>query len=206
MSPRPYQSPLRAAHAEETRNRISSAARELFEELGFNAATVTEIARRAGVSAATVYAVYQSKAGIIEALLVDLEAAAGMDWRVPQMLDEPDPHRALRLYVAGNRAIFEHGHTVIRAVYDALGNPEVRALAQAGDASRRRATQALTRRWHRDRALRTGLGAQRASETMWLLSSPEQYLLATDVLGWSAESYERWLVELLTNAVLAPPT
>jgi hypothetical protein len=40
---------------------------------------------------------------------------------------------------------------------------------------------------------------------MWLLSSVEQYLLATEVLGWSGNTYEQWLHELLDHLLLAPP-
>lgn len=202
MSTRSYRSPLRDAQADATRGRIGDAAQTLFEEVGFGAATVTEIARRAEVSPATVYAVFESKAGIIGALIGRLESAAGMDWRIPEMMGEEDPHRSLRMFVAGNRAVFETGHAVLRAAFDAIGTPEVKRLVDAGDANRRRAVHTLVGRWHRQGALRPGVGTKRATDTVWLLSSPGQYLLATDVLGWSGNVYERRLYELLSEAVL----
>jgi len=199
-----YKSPLRDQQAGETRRRIRQAARELFEEAGFVGATINEIARRAGVSPATVYSNFESKTGIVSAMLDDLEVASGMDWRIPEMIAEDDASRSLDLFVAGNRAVFEMGHVILRAAYDSLGNPEVRALAEVGDAKRRQASEFLTGRWHRNGALREGLGPKKASETMWLLSSVEQYLLATEVLGWSGNTYERWLRQMLREALLAP--
>lgn len=201
MTERSYSSPLREEQAHETRRRIRDAARRLFEESGFAATTVAAIAREAGVSAATVYATFASKAGIVGSMLEDLEEAAGMGWRIPEMVAEEDPHRCLTLFVAGNRAVFEHGHVILRAACDAMGIPEVKALALAGDANRRRAIDTLVTRWHAAGALRPELTPDRAAETAWLLTSVEQYLLATDVLGWSGDTYERWLRELLERVL-----
>lgn len=206
MANKRYHSPLREQQAEETRRRIRDAARELFEEVGFVASTVNAIAARAGVSPATVYAAYESKAGIVAAMVESLEQAAGMEWRIPEMLAEDDPHRCLRLFVAGNRAVFETGRVILRAAYDAMGVPEVKDLARAGDANRRRAVDTLVARWDEAGAIRPGLGATQAADSMWLLSSVEQYLLAVEVLGWSGDAYETWLGDLLSTAVLAPPT
>lgn len=204
MPGKAYRSPLREEQARETRRRISDAARELFEQSGFAATTITEIARRAGVSPATVYANYDSKAGIVTSTLEGMETAAGMDWRIPEMLAEDDPHRCLALFVASNRAVFELSHVILRAAMDAAAEPEVQAFMAAGNANRRRGIDTLVARWHRARALAPGLGPKRAAETMWLLSSVEQYLLATDVLAWSGETYERWLTGALDRLLLAP--
>ena len=95
------------------------------------------------------------------------------------------------------------GHVALRAAFDAMGIPEVRALAQAGDTNRRKATDTLVGRWHRANDLRHGLGQKKAAEAMWLLSSVEQYLLASDVLGWSGDAYEQWLCQLLDHVLLA---
>jgi AcrR family transcriptional regulator len=197
-----YSSPLREEQARETRRRIQDAARGLFEESGFAATTIIEIARRAGVSPATIYATFVSKAGIVASMLAHLEEAAGMDERIPEMVAEEDPHRGIALFVAGNRAVFEVGHVILRAAYDAMGIPEVRDLALAGDANRRVGVDNMVARWHKAGVIRPHLTRKEAAETMWLLTSVEQYLLATDVLGWSGEAYELWLRTMLTDVLL----
>ena len=73
---RSYSSALRNTQALETRRRIRTAARRLFSEQGFTSTTIAEIAAAAGVSAATVYAAFESKAGIVVAMLEDLEEDA----------------------------------------------------------------------------------------------------------------------------------
>lgn len=185
-----------------TRSRVLAAAARLFADVGFPRTTVDAVAREAGVSPATVYSSYESKAGLVVALLAELEQRAGMEERVAQMLAEPDPGRCLALFVASNRAVFEGGHDVLRAAYQARGLPEVMAFLAAGDANRRVGTDTLTRRWHRAGALRPGMSAAQASQTLWLLSGVEQYLNAVDTLGWSPSRYESWLRDLLDRALL----
>lgn len=202
MSDRRYSSPLRDEQAHETRRRIRDAARRLFEESGFTSTTINEIARHAGVSAATVYANFDSKAGIVASMLDELEEAAGMSWRIPEIVADDEPHRCLARFVTANRMVFELGHVILRAAYDGMGIPEVKALALAGDARRRGVVEMLVERWRLAGALRADLDPERGVATMWLLTSVEQYLLATEVLGWTADTYEEWLRGLLDELLL----
>ena len=44
-----------------------------------------------------------------------------------------------------------------------------------------------------------------AAETVWALTSPELYVLLTEVRGWSRERYAAWLADSL-RALLSAPT
>jgi AcrR family transcriptional regulator len=197
-----YSSPLREAQARQTRARIRDAARALFAERGFDPTTIAAIAERAGVSAATVYATFESKAGIVADLLEALEHEVDMPGRVATIMEETDPRLQVRLFVASNRAMFENGVDVLRAAAQALGTPEVAALKRAGDANRRRGCDAIARALAAADALVTGLDPSQAAEQMWLLSSLESYLSAVDALGWPADRYERWLDGTLAQVLL----
>ena len=61
----------RALNAEALRRRILDAARKLFSEIGYQAATITRIREGAGVSIATFYKYFDSKQAILIALLGD---------------------------------------------------------------------------------------------------------------------------------------
>ena len=65
---RPYKSLVRERQAGETRRRIVEAARELLKSEGYARMTIEAIARRAEVSAPSVYAIFKSKTGILVAL------------------------------------------------------------------------------------------------------------------------------------------
>ncbi len=201
-SRRRYRSTLREEQAEETKLRLRRAARELFEAKGFARTTIDQIADKAGVSSQTVYAVFGGKAGIVGAMLDDLEQAADEDAWVARMLGEADPHKRLRLFVSFNRALFEAGAPILRALMAARSHPDVAAVAEQGDRNRREGTTRLTRQLASEGALREGVRPKDAAERLWLLTSAEQYLLATDGLGWAPSRYERWLGDLLEAELL----
>lgn len=199
---RPYRSNLREEQALETRLRIRKSARKLFASKGFTTTTVNEIAEDAGVAPQTVYSVFGTKGGIVAAILEDLQESAGESPRVAEMVAEEDPYRQLRLFVSWIRTLFEQGAPIVRATLAAQGDPDVAALADRGDQNRRYGTRELTGMWASNGALRDGIEHEDAAQRLWLLTSAEQYLLATDKLGWSPDQYEQWLGDLLERELL----
>ncbi len=202
---RPYRSPLRQGQADETRLRIRRSARTLFEAHGFVATTIAQIAAAAGVSSQTVYGAFGGKGGIVRTMLDDLEQSADQDGWVGRIVAEPNPGRQLRLFVSFNRTLFEAGAPILRAVLAARSHPDVASVAERGDDNRREGSARLVEILAGKRALRNGLRAKDAAERLWLLTSAEQYLLATDTLGWTPSRYERWLGDVLERELLEPP-
>jgi AcrR family transcriptional regulator len=199
---RPYRSSLRAEQAEQTRLKIRQAARELFERQGFADTTIAQIAETAGVAAPTVYATYGSKGGLVGAMLEELEEAADQPGWEAKIRAETDPVRQLHLFVTWIRTLFEAGAPVIRAAMDARSDPDVAGMMAQGDANRLDGTAALAKYWKECGALRPDVEPPEAAHALWLLTSAEQFLLATDRLGWSPAHYERWLASLAHHAIL----
>ena len=77
---------MREARKQATRGRVLDAARELFEEAGYEAATIREIARRAGVSVGSVFTGFLSKAHILSEVTQERLAALYAD------LERVTPH------------------------------------------------------------------------------------------------------------------
>ncbi len=203
---RPYQSTLREQRARETRLRIRESARRLFGSRGFATTTIAEIAEDAGVAPQTVYAVFGNKGGIVSEMLEDLEESADRETWIPRIMAEENPHRQLRIFISWIRTLFEQGAPILRAALAASSAPDVAALLDRGDGNRRNACSTLTKVWSATGNLRKEPGPAEAAERMWLLTSAEQYLLATDRLGWSPDSYEKWLGDLLEQELLKPQT
>ena len=86
---RSYDSPKRRAQADETRRAIADAARRLFLARGWAATRVRDVAKEAGVSEPTVFAVYGNKAGLAMGLLDSLDHDAD----VPRMLGGSEGRR-----------------------------------------------------------------------------------------------------------------
>lgn len=61
----------RAARKQATRERVLAAARDLFDEVGYEPATIRSIASRAGVSVGSVFTTFASKAEILSQVMLD---------------------------------------------------------------------------------------------------------------------------------------
>ena len=80
MSPRPYRMERRRETADENRQRIINAARELLASREGSARfSVEEVARRAGVARMTGYYQFGSLRGLLEGLCDSLAIAGGMN-------------------------------------------------------------------------------------------------------------------------------
>ena len=66
---RAYNSEKRQAKAQKTRAAILVAAKRLFASKGFDEVTIEDIAVMAEVSAPTIYALFQSKSGVVRAMI-----------------------------------------------------------------------------------------------------------------------------------------
>lgn len=74
MSPRDYNSPARDAAKEETRQAILDALIRVVLDEGVHAFTMSNVAKRAGVSLRTVYRHFESREALLDGLSADLEA------------------------------------------------------------------------------------------------------------------------------------
>lgn len=62
---------IRQAQKQETRSRVLSAARDLFNEVGYDGATIRLVAQRAGVSVGSVFTTFSSKADILSQVMLE---------------------------------------------------------------------------------------------------------------------------------------
>lgn len=100
MTPRPYRLGRRQATVDATRARILRAARALLLSRHLPTEfSIDQVARRAGVTRATVYHHFGSRRGVFEAVFDDLAARGGI-YELENVFQEPDPERALAQFVA----------------------------------------------------------------------------------------------------------
>jgi len=199
---RRYRSPLREERAADTRRRITSAALELFTELGFAGSTVAAIAERAGVAPQTVYAIFGTKGAVLQALLAQMEDDAGApEWR-DRIAAADDPAAKLEGFAEWNAAMFSASKAAIAAAQSAVVDPAILGLRAEGDRHRRQALASLVDGLADRGVLAAGLSRRRAVDRAWMLTGVEIYLGATDGCGWSDAEYAAWLASLLVNQLL----
>lgn len=200
---RRYDSIRRTAQALETRAEIAEAARRLFVKRGWAATTVRDVAREAGVSVPTVYAVYGNKAGLTQALadaadlsadpaqqLAELEAAKG------------DPQRQLAAMAGFDRRLYERAGDVIMLLREAgRAEPELAAVYRDGRSRADQTRVAVFSSWLAG-VLREGLDVPTAVDVYAGLCSVDVYRTLTDERGWSPGQVEQWWAETLARELL----
>jgi AcrR family transcriptional regulator len=199
----------RAEKTRLTRRRIVAAAADLFLDQGYGATTLDRVAARAGVAVQTVYFHFGNKARLLkEALDVaavgDDEPVALLDrpW-LQEMSAEPDPIRVIELWTGGGREILERVAPLLAVVRGTMGtDPDLAAQWDVNQVQRRTAFRALADLLADRDALRRGLTVEDAADLAFLISSAENYMIATGTLGWTPERWQRTTASLLAQTLL----
>jgi AcrR family transcriptional regulator len=201
--PKPVQSGRRAEYAQQTRQAIVDAARELFVEHGYFSTKVEEIARTARVAPATVYAVGGGKHGLLRTLIESGTNAEDVPLILTRITEATDPADLIRFIVHASRDQFERWSGLMRQVAAAAPQePTVREIQQIAHASMRHGLSLTARRLAKLGALRDDVDVTRATDLLWLHLCNAAYFVRTDDLGWSLDESESWLNEALPPALL----
>jgi AcrR family transcriptional regulator len=206
---RTYHSPQRTAQAQDTRQRIVSAAAEQFASIGYRATTMRSIAAAAGVSVASLELAFGSKSRLLKAAIDvaiagdhDPVAVLDRDWAAAAK-STATVHDFLTAVGRTLRPAMTRSAGLVLAAYDAAGtDPALRELAQQLS-TQRASTVAWIIDGIRDRAsLRSGITRRHAIDQVWLLIDPAVYHRLTRYRGWSPAQYEKWLRDAITRLLL----
>jgi AcrR family transcriptional regulator len=200
---RKYQSSVRKQQAEATRAAIVRAARKLIFSKGYEAAAIDTIARGAGVSAQTVYAVFGSKRAILAEILD--QDSFGPDYQElrRQFHATSDPEEKLRFPARIARKI----HDAQNATFDRFKGagvvaPDLAALQSERECTRYEAQKAVIAFLQESGRLRPGLSETAARDILWALTSREVYRMLVVERRWTSQAYEDWLADILRAALL----
>jgi AcrR family transcriptional regulator len=207
-SKRAYHSPRRQQQAAATRREILAAAQRLFEQQGYAATSMAEIAAEAGVALKTVYVAFETKGGVLRSLWNSLlrgdDAVSEQRW-YRDVLDEPDPERQLRRNARNSATGKQRIGAVAEVIRSAAPVDEDIAALWGRIQTEYHANQrAIVESLAANKALRRGLGIDRAADILWTINHPSVWQLLTGERGWSAEDYERWSGDLACAQLLRP--
>ena len=200
---RTYRSELREQQAERTRELIAASARARFLEKGWAGTSVRSVAEGAGVSEATVYSVYGSKAGLASSLIDAAEQRANVQQAIAELQERAgDPAGQLRAFVDFDRRLFEHGGDVIRILGEGRRqHPELGAAYDEGRGRGAGQRRKAFSSWPAA-AWRSGMDPERAVAVYAVLVSLEGFDTATREHGWSPDEVAAWWHATLTAQFL----
>lgn len=203
---RKYVSPTREQQAAATRSRILDAAEHLLAQKGFAGMTVAEVAKRAGVSSQTVYAIFSSKAGIISAAIEDrvLNDDHNVD-TIKQLLTSDNAMVILRSMARLLCNVYQGNAPTFTAVYGArVVSPQLAELDnELGEIRLQKQEDAVAILMDTGELL-PHLDAEAVRDIVWTLTSRDIYRLLVVQRGWTPERYEEQLAAMLAAAIVRP--
>jgi AcrR family transcriptional regulator len=194
----------RQRQAQETKERIVSAARMLMGRAGWAATTIDAIAAEAGVAPQTIYAAFGNK----RALLPGMRDLMLRDSDVVELMAsaraEPDSRRRLELWAQLVRQQMQTSYDVI-AIHRqaAASDPLVAADYRDVLDNRFRAFEEFVHDLRGD--LAPDIDKATATDLLWCFSNEEIYRELVEERGWSADRYQRWLAQTLIAQLLGSP-
>ena len=167
--------------------------------------TIEAIARRAGVSAQSVYAIFKSKTGILTELLDQSTFGADYEEAVQKALSASDPETRLRFAAPIARQI----HDAQSATFDLLRGagvvaPELAKLEQQRECLRYERQERMITSLRDAGSLRPELDHATARDIFWMLTGRDVYRMLVRERGWSSQKYQDWLADTLVRSLLSP--
>ena len=212
---RTYDATKRRERAEQERRattqRVLAASQRLFEQKGYTATTIDDIAAEAGVAVQSVYKAGTSKAELLQRVVEVV--VAGDDQQVlltdratfAAIADEPDAARQIAMLAALIASTQERSASVQVALREAAAVDATVAENLVGELARRHQTLRTVIGMIAEDRLR--VSHDDAADAVWAIGSTEVFLLLRTRRGWDANRFETWLTQTLSRQLLAdPPT
>lgn len=198
-----YRSVARNAQAAQTRGRILVAAKNLFESEGFECVTIEKIAQSGDVSIPTVYALFQSKRGVLRALMDEVLPADQFDALVEMSIQEKSPEIRLSISAKIARQMYDAEKVQMNLFRGAVVlAPEFKELEKEREMRRYSRQEVTIKAMVREKSLAKGLSEVRARDILWAFTGRDMYRMLVVEQGWASEEYERWLAQLLINNLM----
>jgi AcrR family transcriptional regulator len=180
-----------------------AAARAILSERGYEATTMNAVAERAGVAVQTVYAAFESKRGIVAALLDEARFGATYKETVRQARETNDPRSRVRFAARIACKVHEAECAEIALLLSIVGvSPELAQGEADAEMARREAQHALVILLAESEALKPGLDVERARDVLWALTGRDLFRAMVVTRRWAVDAYERWLADLLERELL----
>lgn len=203
---RAYASRQRQEAAAATRASLLDAARTLFVRHGVDAVTIAELAREAGVSASTVYALFKSKEGVLRALMEAGLFGGRYQAAIARLAEVTGSVERIAASAGVARAIYEGESVELGLVRGAsMFSSALRGLEQDFEDTRLAQQRERIDRLYAEGEARAGLSIEEARRVLWMFTSRDVYRMLVHEAGWTPDAYENWLAQTLVEALVEPP-
>ena len=200
---RTYNSENRNAQAAQTRHRILESAKQLFQSDGFECVTIEKLAQAAEVSIPTVYSLFQSKRGVLFALMDEALPTEEFNALVEAGKQEKSAKKRLMITAKLSRQLYDSERAQIDIFQGAsLLAPELKEQQKEREQRRYLRQEEFVETLMKDKVLLKGLSLSQARDILWAFTGRDIYRMFVIERGWTSEEYEKWLAQLLIKTLL----
>jgi AcrR family transcriptional regulator len=172
---RAYRTRHRKQRPQQTRERITSAVRELLAEGMFHEATVEEVADRAGISRATLYQHFGSRLELVDAICDTFDENPAL-LALRKSVQLADADAALAETIANAVGFWSSEDPILSQLYGVAAiDPAAQDLVERQRADRRREMERLAKRLRTAGRLRSGVTERQAVARLMILTSYGTY-------------------------------
>jgi AcrR family transcriptional regulator len=190
----------RQQQSDRKRTKILTAARAQLESKGFVDFSMESIAHSSGVTRQTIYNLFGSRSGLLEALFDQLGISGGME-RMRSVMQQTNPESALAAFVDVFCGFWSKDRLLIRRVHGiAAIDPEFGAAVEARNRRRQAAAARIVSLLDGANAARTAEKPSDRTITLWALTAFEFFDALTEATG-SQEEATRLVHEQVSKAL-----
>ena len=201
---RSYNSESRQAQSQKTKNRILASAKMLFEAKGFENVTIEEIAQEAQVSSPSIYAIFQSKRGVLLGLMDEALSPQQFEALVEQGKKEKCPRKRLEITASIARQLYDAEKAQLSFLRGAsILDPVFKGLEIERERRRHHRQKEMVEAMTNEKAFTDKLSLSKIRDVLWAFTGRDFYRMLVVERGWSSDEYEKWLSELLIQVLLS---
>lgn len=200
---RTYHSEARKTQAAQTKSRILAAAKSLFHSKGFEGVTIEQMAQAAEVSAPTIYGLFQSKRGVLRALMDEALPADQFEALVKEAMQEKSPEKHLALSAKMARCMYDAERAQMEIFQGAaILSPEFKELEKERELRRYKRQEESLKMIAKSGVLLKELSLSKARDILWAFTGRDMYRMFVIEQGWTSQEYETWLARLLVKTLI----
>lgn len=204
-SKRAYSSQRREAKAAETKRRILDAAHNLFKSEGYECMTIEKLSLEAGVSTPTIYAIFQSKRGILRALIDEALPPAQYEALIEIAKQTSSPTKRLKIAATIARQVFDAERAQLQMFQSfSVLAPEFKEFEYEREMRRYVRQEWAIIKMSQEKSLLPGLTHVQARDILCMYTGRDIYRMLVVERGWSSDEYEIWLAQTLIKALVDP--
>lgn len=200
---RPYDATARQVQAQKTRERIMQVAQKLFQSTGFEKVTIADIAEKSDVAAPTVYALFKSKIGVLQAIIDTALPHEEREALVRECIAHELPKKRLENTATLTRRLYDAENKQLSLLSTALLlDPVFKKLEHEREMRRYERQAASVVELSEKKVFIDGITPTKAQDIIWAFTGRDLYRMLVIDRKWSSDEYEHWLATLLIKTLL----